>query len=145
MHQILILLCVFFLATPPVQGANLDGLQIAKKVYDRDDGKDSYAKVKMLLIDKNDRKRLRTLITASKDYGSVSKSLTRFYTPADIDGTAFLTWENKDGDDDQFLYLPALRRVRRVVSAQKKNRFVNTNLPMKIWSAARLSKTSTGY
>ena len=63
----------------------------------------------------------------SKDYGSVSKSFTRFYTPADIDGTAFLTWENNDGDDDQFLYLPALRRVRRVVSNQKKNRFVNTD------------------
>ena len=127
MRQVLILLCIFFLATPPLQGAELDGLQIAQKVYDRDDGNDSFAKVKMLLIDKNDRKRLRTLITASKDYGSVSKSFTRFYTPADIDGTAFLTWENNDGDDDQFLYLPALRRVRRVVSNQKKNRFVNTD------------------
>ena len=127
MRQILLLLCILFLSAPSVQGAELDGLQIAQKVYDRDDGKDSYAKVKMLLIDKNGRKRLRTLITAVKDYGSVSKSFTRFYTPADIDGTAFLTWENNDGDDDQFLYLPALRRVRRVVSNQKKNRFVNTD------------------
>lgn len=126
LHIILILL-TFFLFPLPVEGVELDGLQVAQKVYDRDDGKDSYAKVKMLLIDKKGRKRLRTLISAVKDYGNVSKSLTRFYTPADIDGTAFLTWENDDVDADQFLYLPALRRVRRVVSTQKKNRFVNTN------------------
>jgi len=107
--------------------AELTGRDIAQKVYNRDDGKDSYAKIKMLLIDKRGRKRLRTLITAVKEYGEVSKSFTRFYSPADIEGTAFLTWENPDGDDDQFLYLPALRRVRRIVSNQKKNRFVNTN------------------
>ena len=72
MRQVLILLCIFFLSTPPVQGAELDGLQVAQKVYDRDDGKDSYAKIKMLLIDKKGRKRLRTLITAVKEYGSLT-------------------------------------------------------------------------
>ena len=92
MRQVLILLCIFFLSTSPLQSAELDGLQVAQKVYDRDDGNDSYAKVKMLLIDKKGRKRMRTLITAVKEYGSVNKSFTRFYTPADIDGTAFLTW-----------------------------------------------------
>lgn len=119
--------CILFLSALSVEVAALDGDQVAKNVYDRDDGKDSYAKVKMLLVDKKGRKRMRTLITAVKAYGSVNKSFTRFYTPADIDGTAFLTWENPNGDDDQFLYLPALRRVRRVVSTQKKNRFVNTD------------------
>lgn len=127
MQHIILTLCIFFLSSLPLEGAALDGVQVAQKVYDRDDGKDSYAKVKMLLIDKKGHKRLRTLITAVKDYGNVTKSFTRFYTPAAIDGTAFLTWENSDGDDDQFLYLPALRRVRRVVSTQKKNRFVNTD------------------
>ncbi len=105
----------------------MDGTQVAQKVYDRDDGDDSYARVKMLIIDKRGQKRLRTLVTATKDYPEGIKIFTRFYTPADIDGTAFLTWENENGDNDQFLYLPALRRVRRVVSSQKKNRFVNTD------------------
>ncbi|MBT8342201.1 MAG: outer membrane lipoprotein-sorting protein [Desulfatitalea sp.] len=111
----------------PICAWSTDGNAVAQKVYDRDDGKDSYARLKMLLIDKKGHKRLRTLITAVKDYGTLSKSYTRFYTPSAIDGTTFLTWEVHDSDNDQFLYLPALRRVRRVVSRQKKNRFVNTD------------------
>jgi len=81
----------------------------------------------MLLINKKGRKRFRNLIIVIKKYGDLSKSYMRFTSPADIEGTAFLTWEKKDGDDDQFLYLPALQRVRRIVSSQKSNRFVNTD------------------
>ena len=127
MRWIVWVVSVILLAAVPRPGWTLDGADVARRVYDRDDGRDSYAKVMMLLIDKRGKKRLRTLITAVKDYGPVSKSFTRFYTPASIDGTAFLTWENEGDDNDQFLYLPSLRRVRRVVSSQKSNRFVNTD------------------
>ena len=105
----------------------MDGTQLAQLVHDRDDGKDSYAKVDMTLIDKNGSKRERTLITATKDYGPLVKTYLRFTSPPSIEGTAFLTWENEDRNDDQFLYLPELRRVRRIVSSQKDNRFVNTD------------------
>lgn len=105
----------------------MEGVQIAQKMVDRDEGQDATAKIRMLLIDKGGKKRLRSLITVNKKYGDVSKSYMRFTSPADIEGTAFLTWENKDRDDDQFLYLPALQRVRRIVSSQKSNRFVNTD------------------
>lgn len=105
----------------------IDGVQIAQKVADRNDGQDATSKISMLLIDKRGKKRFRHLITVVKKYGDVSKSFMRFTSPADIDGTAFLTWENKDREDDQFLYLPALQRVRRIVSSQKSNRFVNTD------------------
>ena len=126
MHIFLVsLFVVFFTCTSFAW--SLDGCTLAQKVYDRDDGKDSYAKLKMLLIDKHGHKRPRTLVAATKDYGQLSKSYTCFTTPASIDGTSFLTWENEGRDDDQFLYLPALRRVRRIVSTRKKNRFVNTD------------------
>ncbi|WP_286819974.1 outer membrane lipoprotein-sorting protein [Desulfobacter sp. UBA2225] len=105
----------------------MDGAQIAQKVVDRDQGQDATLKIRMLLIDKGGKKRFRSLITVVKKYGDVSKSYIRFTSPADIEGTAFLTWENKESDDDQFLYLPALQRVRRIVSSQKSNRFVNTD------------------
>lgn len=107
--------------------AAMDGVQIAQKMVDRDEGQDATSKIRMLLIDKGGKKRLRSLISVAKKYGDTSKSYMRFTSPADIDGTAFLTWENKDRDDDQFLYLPALQRVRRIVSSQKSNRFVNTD------------------
>jgi hypothetical protein len=105
----------------------MDGMQIAEKVENWNEGQDATSKIRMLLIDKNGRKRFRSLITVVKKYGDVSKSYIRFTSPADIEGTAFLTWENKNTDDDQFLYLPALQRVRRIVSSQKSNRFVNTD------------------
>ncbi len=105
----------------------MDGVQIAHKVLDRDEGQDATAKIRMLLIDKKGKKRFRSLISVVKKYGDVSKIFMRFESPADIKGTAFLTWENKDGDDEQFLYLPALHRVRRIVSSQKSNTFVNTD------------------
>ncbi|MFP3928424.1 MAG: outer membrane lipoprotein-sorting protein [Desulfobacteraceae bacterium] len=105
----------------------MDGAELARRVYDREDGDDAYAHVRMLLIDKSGHKRMRTMISARKDYGELSKSLIRFTSPESIKGTGFLTWENEEGDDDQFLYLPALRRVRRIVSRQKDGQFVNTD------------------
>jgi outer membrane lipoprotein-sorting protein len=105
----------------------MNGQTLAQQVYDRDDGRDSYATVRMLLLDKRGNKRFRTLISATKEYGNTEKSFIRFTSPADIEGTSFLTWENEDRENDQFLYLPALNRVRRIVSTQKSSRFVNTD------------------
>ncbi len=119
-----ILCCWFFFSLPSFA---MDGNTLAQKVYDRDDGRDSYAKIRMLLIDKRGKKRMRSMISATKDFGNLSKNLIRFNSPADIENTGFLSWGNEDRDDDQFLYLPALRRVRRIVSKQKSNRFVNTD------------------
>jgi len=83
--------------------------------------------MRMVLVDKRGNTRSRFMITATKDFGNLSKTFTRFTQPASIDGTGFLTLENEDGDDDQFLYLPALKRVRRIVSKQKDSRFVNSD------------------
>ena len=105
----------------------MDGLTLAQKVFDRDDGRDSKAKILMILMDKRGKKRKRSMTNATKDFGSISKNLIRFTSPASIKNTGFLTWENEGRDDDQFLYLPALRRVRRIVSKRKSNRFVNTD------------------
>jgi hypothetical protein len=107
--------------------AGMDGLTLAKKVYERDDGADSSEEMEMILIDKRGNERLRSLVTANKDFGTLTKRYTRFTSPASIDGSGFLSWEKEDGDDDQFLYLPALRRVRRIVAKQKTNRFVNSD------------------
>jgi len=97
------------------------------RVYDRDDGSDSEATYEMVLEDRNGNQRTRGMTLYRKDFGEKKKSVTRFTSPADIAGTAFLNWDNIGTSDDQFLYLPALKRVRRVVSTQKHLRFVNTD------------------
>jgi hypothetical protein len=104
-----------------------DGRALAQKVYDRDTGKSSYAKVEMVLMSKQGNERTRTMVVAMKNYGKGHKRYIRFTEPASIAGTAFLAWENEDRSDDQFLYLPELERVRRIVSTQKDHSFVNSD------------------
>lgn len=125
--MLFLLFGVTAISAPPLFGEAMDGPTLAQRVFDRDVGKDSRAEIKMLLIDKSDQKRFRTLVFYTKKFGKTSKTYTRFTSPANIEGTSFLTWENEGREDDQFLYLPALQRVRRVVSSQKSNRFVNTD------------------
>ncbi len=103
------------------------GDDIARMAYHRDDGEDSYFEMDMILIDKSGNERERKIKTYSKDYGELSKDFIRFLSPADIEGTGFLSWENETGDDTQYLYLPDLGRARRIVSSQKDLRFVNTD------------------
>jgi len=59
-----------------------------------------------------------------KDDGD--KSLNRFLKPGDIKGTALLTYEHKVGADDQWLYLPALKRVKRISSRNKSGSFMGS-------------------
>jgi len=120
------LVLIFFLLFPSFVWA-ITGLEIAQKVYTRNDGKDFYAEIEMILIDKHGKQRVREMIIAEKDYGILRKVFIRFTSPADIKNTSFLSWENRNREDDQFLYLPALRRVRRIVSSKKDNSFVNSD------------------
>jgi hypothetical protein len=98
-----------------------------ERAYNREDGDDSEAVYDMILEDKSGDRRVRKMIVYTKDYGTLVKSVIRFTSPADIAGTGFLNSDNSEGEDDQFLYLPALKRVRRIVSTQKHLRFVNTD------------------
>ena len=109
------------------QEERLSGQEIAQRTYDRDDGKDSYSIVDMHLIDSRNNQRKRTAVIQVKDFGNLTKTLIRFTEPADIEGTGLLTVEKEKGDDDQFLYLPELKRVRRIISGKKDGRFANTD------------------
>jgi outer membrane lipoprotein-sorting protein len=105
----------------------LTGEKLAQRVYDRDIGDDSCAHSVMGLISRSGKKRIRHFITYRKDDSKLLKQLIRFTSPADIEGTSFLSFEREDKETEQFLYLPALRRTRRIVSSQKDHRFVNTD------------------
>ena len=75
----------------------------------------------MRLIDRQGRVRERSLLlTALRDPAEPGdRLLVRFLGPNDIKGTAFLVWEHPDTEDERFLYLPALGRVRRIAGAEK--------------------------
>lgn len=107
----------------------ITGEEIAQKAHDRDDGDNSTSKMKMVLVDKHGKKRIRDLKTFTKDKGEDKLKLMFFLTPADVKNTAFLTYDYEDSnkDDDQWLYLPELQKVKRIASSDKSSSFMGSD------------------
>jgi len=106
-----------------------DGLALAQKVYDRPDGRDLTTLSRMVLTEKGRAPRIREVVTYRMDTGrNEISNLIRFLDPEDIAGTGLLSIDKADGEADQWLYLPALDRVRRIASNRKGGRFVGSDL-----------------
>jgi len=103
---------------------------IVEKVDARDDGDNQTSDMEMILIDKRGKKRVRRLGLFSKDKGQDTLKLMFFKHPADVKDTAFLTYDydNPSKDDDQWLYLPALRKTKRIASTDKSGSFMGSDL-----------------
>jgi hypothetical protein len=103
-----------------------DGL--AQRVYDRPNGKDATSLVAMVLQAPGRAPRERKMLVYRLDgKGGDVASLIRFLEPADIEGTGLLTLDKANGDSNQWVYLPAMDRVRRIDSGRKGGRFVNSD------------------
>jgi outer membrane lipoprotein-sorting protein len=104
------------------------GLEIMEKQRALQRSRDEQEIVVMRLVSKSgetkERRMASYLLTGADDR---SKTLLRFLAPRDIENTGLLTWEGDEGDDDQWLYLPATRRAKRIPSSGKKNRFMGTD------------------
>lgn len=122
----LIVLCIFVIL-PVLTAKEITGREIMKKVDNRYTGDDQVGDMTMTLIKSSGRKRVRKVRVWQKDYGENNKSLMRFLLPADVRGTGFLVWEHKEKDDDQWLYLPALKKVRRISTREKEKSFMGTD------------------
>lgn len=82
----------------------------------------------VLINDKGQqRERKNTTLVKLKPNGVDSKLLVKFSTPTDIKGTNFLQIEHSEGDDDLWIYLPALKKSRRLVANNKKDSFVGSD------------------
>ena len=89
---------------------------------------DEYEVQNVVLVNAQGQKKERKVERLTKsDANNLNKILIRFLSPRDVEGTALLTWERKGGDDDQWLYLPAVGQPRRIPSSGKKNRFMGTD------------------
>ncbi len=102
------------------------GLAIAKEAALQDSGYGNYtADMRMILISSKGKKlsrKIRGRFLEVKDDGK--KSLMIFDNPRDVKGTAMLTHSHKNDDNEQWLYLPALRRVKRISSSGKAGAFM---------------------
>lgn len=104
------------------------GLEIAIAADKKGDGfQDMQAKMLMVLKNKQGKSSERELRVMSLEVPEDGdKSLTIFDTPRDQKGTALLTFSHKDKSDDQWLYLPALKRVKRIASKNKSGPFMGS-------------------
>jgi uncharacterized protein len=113
----------------PVVAAEHDATDIIRKNFMIGKVSDARADITMTLISDNGTRRVRSTTSVSKllPNGVDQKRLIRFLSPADVKGTGTLMIEHSDGDDDIWIYLPALRKVRRLVASNTKDSFVGTD------------------
>ena len=108
----------------------LSGREIMEKVNARDEGDWSKGEMEMILIDKKGKKRIRKLKTYGGKKGKDTLSLMFFLSPADVKNSGFLTYDYKESgkDDDQWLFLPALRKTKRIAAGDKSGSFMGSDL-----------------
>ena len=123
-------------------GAQAKGLAIAKEADRRDTGwGDWRAEVEMILKNAQGQTSQRKMKMRSLEYpADGDKTIIVFDWPKDIDGTALLTLTHKTGDDDQWLFLPALKRIKRISSSNKSGSFVGSEFSYEDLSSQEVEK-----
>jgi hypothetical protein len=133
----LLVLFLVVAGVPSLAQPKLTADEIARRTQDRDTGRDSRSAMRMKLYDRQGRARERALtMSALRGRGTPGagpaapagdRLLIRFTYPNDIRGTGFLVWEHPDQEDERFLYLPSLGRVRRIAGSETQESFVGSD------------------
>jgi len=106
---------------------SMSAVEIVDKINARDDGQSVSRHLKMELTDKRGKTRIQETISYRKYFGEDKKSVLFYTAPKRLKGTGFLTFDNATQNDEQWLYLPAIRKVRRVSAADRGDWFLGTD------------------
>lgn len=87
----------------------------------------SEVRMRMVLSSRDGSRRTRVFESLSRKDGDEVKSIVRFREPADVAGTAFLLIQHADREDEQYVWLPALRRTRRIVGRERQGSFMGSD------------------
>lgn len=123
------------------------GLQIAKDSRERDQGFGNFnAQQKMILRNKHGQESLRQLrVKVLEDESDGNKTLFVFDEPRDVKGTAFLIHSFKDKADNQWIYLPALKRVKRISSSNRSGSFMGSEFAYEDMTPQEVEKYTYKY
>lgn len=141
----------FLLAQPAPPADRVDveqrGLEIATEADRRDTGfGDNTAELTMTLRNRHGQESTRYMRNRTLEVeGDGDKSLVIFDQPRDIKGTAFLSFTHQAGPDDQWLYLPALKRVKRIASNNKSGPFMGSEFAYEDISSQEVEKYTYKY
>ncbi len=138
---------IFLVLITNLAFADNKGLEVAKETESRDSGWVNFtANMKMILTDRKGRSAIREIRTKNLEVqGDGDKSMSIFDTPRDIKGTAMLTFSHRLNVDDQWLYLPALKRVKRISSRNKSGPFMGSEFAYEDLSSQEVEKYEHVY
>ncbi|NMH89197.1 outer membrane lipoprotein-sorting protein [Flavivirga algicola] len=142
MKKIVFVLTVLIAFGMQAQTPEERGLKIAKAAEQADLGfKSSMVNLKMTLKNKNGQTSQRSLTTKTLELTEDGdKSLIVFNSPKDVKGTSTLTFTHKVGSDDQWLFLPSIKRVKRISSNNKSGPFVGSEFAYEDLSSQEVEK-----
>jgi outer membrane lipoprotein-sorting protein len=120
-----------FIAQPlfAADDAALNGEQITARIlrssaFDWDGAK---TRMKMILTNKDGAKQERAMEILARKKDGLVQTVVRFNAPPEVAGTAFLILEQKDGSSEQYIYLPGLKRTRRIVGREREGSFMGSD------------------
>lgn len=125
----LLIAIALLIATPLAVSAELSAREIVDRADNRDDGDRRSAQMEMVLIDRHGNRRERAIRSFDRDQGEDRQRIMFFLEPADVTDTAFLTYDygGPKRDDDQWLYLPALHKSKRIASSDRSGAFMGSD------------------
>jgi len=134
-------------AAPASLSSQEKGLEIAKKMKARDLGwGNSQSEMIMTLRTKKGQEIVRQMRSKALEVdGDGDKGLTIFDTPLDVKGTTFLSFSHTVGNDDQWIFLPAVKRVKRIASRNKSGPFLGSEFAFEDLSSFEIEKFSFNF
>lgn len=133
-----------FLIASALFAQSLTGYDIVKKADEVPSPKTSASVAKLTIHSKKGTDRIREVIMKSKDYGDVTKEVIVFTTPKDVAGTGYLMfdYEDENKDSDNWLYMPAMKKTRRIASSgtEAEGSFMGTDFTYEDMGDRKISK-----
>jgi outer membrane lipoprotein-sorting protein len=127
----MVLTAALALAAPAAARAQMPAADIVKHSLDAfyAEGKDMQTRVSMSLMNAQggERKRDLTLLRKNMAAGGEQRYFMYFHAPPDVKGTTFLVWKYPGKDDDRWIYIPAIKLVRRIAASDKRSSFVGSD------------------
>lgn len=105
----------------------------AEQIIDRSLKQDAFGwdeaetTVRMILVDANGSKKERVMENLRRRKGGLQQAVVRFRSPQEVAGTAFLMLERQNGESEQHIYLPGLKRTRRIVGREREGSFMGSD------------------
>ncbi len=121
---------IFFQFVLFCMGINAVIAQNARDIMEKASKTVEYDAIEMAMTlkiyDAKGSERIRQISTVSKKFNMTSKTMMKFIAPADVKGTAILVYDHENTSDDMWIYMPALRKTRRIVSSERGKNFMGS-------------------